>query len=103
MKYLVFEHLIPDFPKLLLIAAVAVGVNDQSLLVDLNYEEDSRADADINVVSSESGAIIEVEAFAESRPVSVDQFQKIIGLAIGKNLEIIQQQKKLFQEVGINI
>ncbi len=103
LKYLVFEHLIPDFPKLQLIAAVAVGVKDQSLLVDLNYEEDSRADADINVVSSESGAIVEVEAFAESRPVSADLFRKIIDMAIEKNLEIIHQQKKLFKESGINL
>lgn len=103
LKHLVYEHKIPEFPKLRPIAAVAIGVKDQILLADLDYEEDSQADADINVVSCESGAIVEIEAFAESRPVPVDQFQKVIALGIEKNMEIIQLQKKVLKESGINL
>ncbi len=51
-KYLVFEQLIADFPEFKFTAAVSIGVMGGEVLADLDYEEDSQADSDINVVSS---------------------------------------------------
>jgi ribonuclease PH len=94
LRYLVFENVLADMPKIEMIAAVSIGVKGQHILVDLDYEEDFSVDADINIVSSEKGAIIEVEAFVEEKPVEREVFLKVVELGIEKNMEIIQILKK---------
>ncbi len=94
LRHLVFENQIRDLPAIEWIAAVSIGVKKDQLLVDLDYQEDSSADADINIISSEKGNIIEVQAFAEEHPISHDLFQKVVGMGIEKNLEIIEILKK---------
>lgn len=96
-RYLVFETLIPDFPQVEIVSAVSIGVKDNEILVDLNYEEDSSMDADINIVSSEKNNIIGIQAMGEKKPVSRDMFQEILDIGIEKNLEIIQHIKKSTQ------
>ena len=90
LKHLVFENLMAEMPELEIIAAVSVGIKDDKILADLNYKEDSTADADINIVSSEKKNIIEIQAFAEEKPISSRLTRKAIDLGIEKNLEIIQ-------------
>ena len=90
LKYLVYENLIADFPDVLFIAGVSIGVKDNTILVDLNYQEDADADSDINIVSSEKGEIIEIEGFVEQKPLSPDMLKKIIDIGIEKNFEIIK-------------
>jgi ribonuclease PH len=94
LKHLVFENLIPDMPEIEMTAAVSIGLREREILVDLSYEEDSTADADINIVSTENKNIIEVQAFAEENPVNHKLFKKAIELGIEKNLEIIQKLKQ---------
>ena len=55
LKYLVYEQMIADFPAFQFIAAVSIGVRGSEILVDLDYEEDSGIDNDINIVSAASG------------------------------------------------
>ena len=52
------------------VAAVSIGLQDGEPLLDLNYEEDSAAETDLNVVMTESGGIIEVQGTAEIHPFS---------------------------------
>ena len=94
LKHLVFENMMAEMPELELISAVSIGIKGDGLLVDLNYEEDSTADADINIVSSEKKNIIEIEAFAEEKPVSSRLTRKAIDLGMEKNLALIQTFKK---------
>jgi ribonuclease PH len=94
LKYLVYETVIPDLPEIQWIASVSIGVKDQNILVDLTYEEDFAADADINIVSAENGHIVEVQAFGEEKTIPKDLFQKVIDLGVEKNLEIIRQLKQ---------
>lgn len=94
LRHLVFENCIKDLPPIEWIAAVSVGIKDNEILADLTYKEDSAADADINIVSSEKGNIVEVQAFAEENPIAKEVFNKAIDLAVEKNLEIIQQLKQ---------
>jgi ribonuclease PH len=101
LKYLVFEQWIADFPGFQFIAAVSIGVKESNLLVDLDYEEDSRIDSDINIVSTANGALIEVQSFCEGEPLAPGLFQKAIALGIEKNREIIAIQKKIVSEAGI--
>lgn len=94
LKYLVFENKMKDLPPIEWIAAVSIGVKKGEMLVDLTYEEDSTCEADINIVSSENGNIVEVQAFAEEHPISKELFHKIVDLGVEKNLEIIRELKK---------
>lgn len=63
------------------VAAVSVGIVDGEILLDLNYEEDARADVDMNVVMTGSGNIIEVQGTAEGRAFSQEQMVSMLNLA----------------------
>lgn len=63
------------------IAAVSVGMIDGAPHLDLCYEEDSRADADFNIVMTKSGDIVEIQGTAEKRAVSWENFEQLKNLA----------------------
>ncbi|MBZ5594022.1 MAG: ribonuclease PH [Acidobacteriia bacterium] len=63
------------------VAATSVGIVAGELMVDLDYEEDSRADVDMNIVMTGSGKFIEVQATAEHRPFDDTQLSGLIELA----------------------
>ena len=65
------------------VAAVSVGIVDGQPLLDLSYEEDSRADVDMNLVMTAGGKFVEVQATAEHRVFDDGQLQEMIGLARG--------------------
>jgi ribonuclease PH len=100
-KYLVYEQLIADFPAFQFIAAVSIGVRDQEIMADLDYEEDSQTDSDINIVSMEDGSLIEVQSFCERHPMPMELFQQSLSLGIEKNREIIELQKKILATSGV--
>jgi len=75
------------------IAAVSIGLKDGSPLLDLDYEEDSSADTDLNVVMAESGGIIEIQGTAEKYPFMKDQLDEMIKLASKGIAEIVSTQK----------
>ncbi len=64
------------------LAAVSVGITDGTVLLDLDYEEDSEIDADFNVILTKSGTIVEIQGCAERKPMTWDQFESIKSLAI---------------------
>ncbi len=94
IRSMVYDTVIRDIPPILFIAAVSIGITDNEILVDLNYDEDFKADADINIVSSENGDIVEVQAFAEESIIPKDIFYKVVDIGIQKNIEIIEKIKK---------
>jgi ribonuclease PH len=63
------------------IAAVSVGKVDGDLLLDLNYEEDCRAEVDMNLVITESGQFVEIQGTAESAPFSAEEMEAMVALA----------------------
>ncbi len=94
LKHLVFDNKLFELPEIEPVAAVSVGIRKNEIIADLDFEEDMSVDADINVVSSESGKIVEVTGFAEESMVSFDLFNEAVKLGIEKNFEIIQLMKK---------
>jgi ribonuclease PH len=64
-----------------LLAAVSVGVVDGEPVLDLPYVEDSRAETDMNVVMTGSGAFVEVQGTAEGAPFSRGELDALLGLA----------------------
>lgn len=68
-------------PRLDPVAAVSVGVVDGELLLDLCYEEDSRAGTDMNVVLAGDGRFVEVQGTAEGAPFTRDEMDGMLDLA----------------------
>lgn len=75
------------------VAAVSCGIVDGKPLLDLKYTEDSRAEADINVVLSHSGGIIEVQGTGEKRPMTPDEFAALMAYAAAGAGEIQKIQE----------
>ena len=65
------------------IAAVSVGIVGGEAVLDLDYEEDSTAETDMNVVMTGDGALVEVQATAERDPFSRDLLDELLDLAAG--------------------
>src|SRR6476659_3224219 len=63
------------------VAAVSVGIVDKAPLLDLKYDEDSRAEVDMNVVCTGDGRFIEVQGTAEREPFSREQMDDLVELA----------------------
>ena len=73
--------------------AVSIGLKDGEPLLDLNYEEDSSAETDLNVVMTESGGIIEVQGTAEIHPFTKEQLDQMLAIASDGIKDIIEIQK----------
>jgi ribonuclease PH len=63
------------------VAAVSAGIVDGEPILDLDYEEDSRAEVDFNVVMTGSGSLVEVQGTAEGEPFSREQLDAMVSLA----------------------
>ena len=68
-------------PLRFLVAAISVGIYQGQPILDLDYAEDSKADTDMNVVMTEQGGIIEVQATAEQKALSKQQLDQLLVLA----------------------
>ncbi len=94
------QNLIDRVPLTDYVAAVSVGIYKGQPLLDLNYEEDSRADMDMNVVMVGSGKFVEVQGTAEKRPFSKNEMDRLLDLA-GKGIrQLIEIQRKHVGKIG---
>ena len=75
------------------VAAVSAGLYGGSPVLDLDYAEDSEADADANFVMTGKGGIVEVQGTAETVPFSQENFDALMGLARKGIAELISLQK----------
>jgi ribonuclease PH len=75
-------------------AAISVGVVRGQELLDLNYEEDSTAQTDMNIVMTASGKFIEIQGTAESDPFGPDTLGRMLALGKKGILELIELQKQ---------
>ena len=75
------------------VAAVSIGLKDGRPLLDLDYEEDSSADTDLNIVMTESGGIIEIQGTAEKYPFTKSQLDEMIESASNGIADIVNFQK----------
>jgi len=77
------------------VAAVSVGVVDGEVLLDLNYEEDFKAEVDMNVVMTEDGELVEVQGTAEGRPFAKDEMDRMLALAEKGIRYLIETQREV--------
>lgn len=79
------------------VAAVSVGIVDGSVLLDLEYQEDSRAEVDMNFVITESGRFVEVQGTAEAEPFTLEQMDAMRISALSGIKQLIDLQRQALQ------
>jgi ribonuclease PH len=80
------------------IAAISCGIVDGKILLDLNYEEDSKAEIDANFVITENMQLVEIQATGERKTFSDEDLNEMLKISKGGIKEIIQQQKSCFEK-----
>jgi ribonuclease PH len=80
------------------VAAISVGVVENTPLLDLKYDEDSRAEVDMNVVCTGDGRFIEVQGTAEREPFSRAQMDSLLALATDGLATLIAAQREIIEQ-----
>ena len=99
---LVQKNKIDKMPAINQIAAVGVGILERQVLLDLCYEEDSRADADFNIVMNKNGEFIEVQGTAEHRPYSKKLLEEVLYVASNGIEELFTKQNEVISYMTQN-
>lgn len=91
------KGIIEKLPLKDFVAAVSVGIVDGKLCLDLDYEKDSKAEVDMNIVMTGRGRLIEVQGTAEKNPFSKNDLDKLIALAEKGIEELIAIQRRVLK------
>lgn len=95
LQKLVHEGTLAKVPLKDYVAATSVGLVDGELLLDLNYEEDSHAQVDMNLVQTGEGTLVEVQGTAEGSPFGKEILEGLINLASSGVKQLIEIQRNL--------
>lgn len=99
VQYMMRNRMLKRNPLREGIAAVSVGLKGSLELLDLNYDEDSTAHTDMNIVMTESGKFVEIQGTAEQEPFAIDTLGRMLKLAQKGINELIAEQKRVL-EIG---
>ena len=81
------------------VAAVSVGIVGGMPLLDLAYEEDSKADVDMNIVKTSDGRFIEIQGTAEAEPFGTDTLTGLLALADKGISDLIAKQREITKPI----
>jgi ribonuclease PH len=95
LERLVAAGMLRSVPLTDSVAATSVGLVLGEPVLDLCYEEDSRAEVDMNVVMTGSGRFVEIQATAEGRPFAGDELDRLLSLAAGGIRTLTEHQRAL--------
>lgn len=98
VQYAVDSRIIMSQPINDFAGAVSVGVVDGLQMIDLSFEEDSRAEVDMNIVMTGSGQFLEIQGTAERSPLDEDSLLKMLEMAKKGIREIVSLQKTALEE-----
>ena len=101
LKKLLDNNIIEVMPLKHLVAGVSVGIINSELLLDINYEEDSQAEVDMNIVETDDGKLVEVQATAEKNLFSKKELDKLLKLAHKGIQELVQIQRDILKKKSI--
>ena len=82
------------------VAAVSVGIVDGEVVLDLPYEEDARADVDMNVVATGQGRLVEVQGTGEEATFTPQQLAEMTALALRGTEELARWQEQAIAQAG---
>jgi ribonuclease PH len=97
LKWMKTEYQLKRNPLLEMVAAVSVGTVGTEDLLDLCYEEDSRAAVDMNVVMTDQGRYIEVQGTAEGHPFDRNRLNRLLDLASTGIQQLVKLQKQALE------
>ncbi len=75
------------------VAAVSMGIKENQILLDLDYDEDSTADTDLNIVMNDKDELIEIQGTAEDAPFSKKELDDMLVMGSSAIADIIKKQK----------
>ena len=99
LRKLVAAGKLEKLPVSTFVAAVSAGIVDNVPMLDLRYQEDSRAMVDLNCVMTAEGGIIELQGTGEGRPFTMEEQQELIALCRKGIGELTARQKALLGEL----
>jgi len=101
LKKLLDTKILPVLPLRHLVGAISVGIVGGDVLCDLDYSEDAAAETDMNVVETDRGQLLEVQATAERVPFSRHQLDSLLKMADAGIVEVIQAQKDVLKKKSL--
>ena len=93
------DGLLENIPDLKPVAAISVGLVEGTEILDLNYEEDSSADVDANVVMNADGHLIELQMSSERAPLTREQLDRLVDLAAKGTQQLFDIQREALGQV----
>jgi ribonuclease PH len=97
-RRLLQERKIKRSPIIAEVAAISVGIVDGTPLLDLKYDEDSRAEVDMNVVCTGDGRFIEVQGTAEGQPFTREQMDELLELGRKGIEQLVRAQRQAIEQ-----
>jgi ribonuclease PH len=97
-KRLLEERKIKKSPIISEVAAISVGIVDGTPLLDLKYDEDSRAEVDMNIVCTGDGRFIEVQGTAEGSPFTREQMDNLLELGRKGIEQLVRLQRQAIEQ-----
>jgi len=97
LQRLVTARILKELPLRDTVAATSVGLVDDQVMLDLAYDEDSRAQVDMNVVMTGGGQFVEIQATGEGRTFSGEEMQRLLGMAASGVSQLRSYQQALLQ------
>ncbi|MCM8766202.1 MAG: ribonuclease PH [Candidatus Omnitrophica bacterium] len=91
------EGLVNRLPIKDYVGAISVGIVEGNLLLDLTYEEDFRAEVDMNIAMTGSGKFIEIQGTAEKEPFTSEEMKNLLDLAKKGIMELIEMEKEVLK------
>jgi ribonuclease PH len=101
LRHLKKQGTLPELPLNDFIAATSVGRIDGEVRLDLNYEEDSKAEVDMNVVKTGRGLFVEIQGTSEHRPFGDDHLAELLAAADKGIRNLIAIQRKVLGDVTL--
>jgi ribonuclease PH len=93
VKKLIKDGLLKESPIKDGLAAISIGINkNDEVIADLNYEEDSSCETDMNIVMTSSGKFVEVQGTAEGAPFSMEHLNALLSCAQAALKVVIKEQ-----------
>ncbi len=100
---LVKKNLISKKAWLGTVCALSLGMMREEILVDLDYNEDSSCDVDMNFVITQSGQLVEVQGTAEKKPFSGQALAQMLESALRAGEKLTELQQRKFKELGLSL
>jgi ribonuclease PH len=101
LRHLKEKGAFTELPIVDFVAATSVGKVDGQVLLDLDYDEDSNAEVDMNIVKTGRGLFVEVQGTAEDTPFSGDELQSLMQAADKGIRELVAMQKAIVGDLPL--